>query len=132
MAKDEFKVFDMLPTGELDMRKGSVGFTLQTAMGGGTTLIDWRKGNKHKFTFGNTNEIITFTNPTNPCTVQLIIVQDGVGSRTITWSGMIIKWADNGEIPTLSTAGNAEDIISFIWDGTSYYGMAGHGFTIPA
>ena len=116
--------------GEMDAGAHSIGFTLHTATGDGATLINWTAGNKHKFTFGAQNETITFTNPTNPCAVQMIIVQDGTGSRTITWSGMTIKWY-GGSAPTLSTAASSEDIISFIWDGTSYYGQCSKAFATP-
>jgi hypothetical protein len=115
---------------ELDAGAHSIGFTMHTATGDGTTLIDWTAGNKHKFTFGAQNETITFTNPTNPCAVQMIIVQDGTGSRTITWSGMTIKWY-GGTAPTLTTTASGEDIISFIWDGTSYYGQCSKAFATP-
>lgn len=121
---------EITSTGELDMNAHSVGFTLGTATGDGATLINWQAGLKFKFTFGSQNETITFTNPSNPCAVQMIIVQDATGSRTITWSGMTIKWADGTAI-TLSTAANAEDIVSMFWDGTSYYAMGNTGFATP-
>jgi len=111
--------------GELDCGAHSVGFTLQTATGDGTTTIDWRLGNKFKFTFGAANETFTFTAPTKPCSLQIILVQDGTGSRTVTWP--TIKWHER-TLPTLQTTGGYEDIVSFIWDGTSYYGMLGSNF----
>ena len=115
---------------ELDAGAHTIGFTMHTATGDGATLINWTAGNKHKFTFGAQNETITFTNPTNPCAVQMIIVQDGTGSRTITWSGMTIKWR-GGTAPTLTTTANGEDVVSFIWDGTSYYGQCSKAFATP-
>ncbi len=113
--------------GELDMNAHSIGFTQQTAAGDGATLIDWTAGNKMKFTTGAATETITFTDPSNPCNLVLIIVQDATGGRLITWSGMTIKWVD-GTAPTLSTAANAEDIVSFYFDGTNYYGMCTNAF----
>ncbi|NCD00105.1 MAG: hypothetical protein EOL95_10445, partial [Bacteroidia bacterium] len=50
--------------GELDCGANSVGFTMQTATGDGTTTIDWKLGNKFKFTFGAQSETFTFTAPT--------------------------------------------------------------------
>lgn len=116
--------------GEMDAGAHSIGFTLGTATGDSATLIDWTVGNKFKFTFGAQNETITFTDPSNPCNVLMVIVQDGTGSRTITWSGMTIKWA-GGVAPTLTTAANGEDIVSMFWDGTSYYGVASLAFATP-
>jgi len=55
----------------------------------------------------------------------LIITQDGSGSRTLT-AGSNIKWA--GGQKTLSTAANAIDVISFFYDGTTYFASLGRGF----
>ena len=87
--------------GELDAQGHSIGFTLQTATGDGTTTIDWTKGNKFKFTFGAANETFTFTAPSKPCSLQLILVQDGTGNRTATFPSSV-KWS-GGSAPTLST-----------------------------
>ena len=92
-----------------------------------TTPIIETEGNKFKFTFGAANETFTFTAPTNPGTFQMIMVQDGTGSRTATWPATV-KWA-GGDAPTLSTAASSVDIVSFYWDGTSYYGVASLNFS---
>lgn len=113
---------------EVDMGANSVGFTLQTATGDGTTTIDWKLGNKFKFTFGAFNETFTFTAPSNPCNLQLILVQDSVGSRTATWPATV-KWA-GGSAPTLTTtATTGTDIVSFFYDGTNYWGVASTDFS---
>jgi len=114
--------------GELDCLDNSVGFTLQSSTGDGTTTIDWRNGNLYKFTFGAQSETFTFTAPTKPGTLTLILVQDGVGSRTITWP--TIKWI-YGTAPTLSTGASAEDIVVLVYDGTNYYGSYGLGYATP-
>lgn len=114
--------------GEFDFQAHSAGFTLQTAIGDGTTTIDWKLGNKFKFTFGAQNETFTFTAPTKPGSFTLVMVQDGVGSRTATWP--TVKWSSGIE-PTLTTDADAEDIVSFFYDGTSYYGTATNGFATP-
>jgi len=113
--------------GELDAGAHSIGFTLQTATGDGTTTIDWKLGNKFKFTFGAQNETFTFTAPSNPCSVSLIMVQDGTGSRTATWPATV-KWA-GGTAPTLTTDASSVDIISFYFDGTSYFGVGSLNFS---
>ena len=112
---------------ELNAGLNTIGFTMQTATGDGTTTIDWKLGNKFKFTFGAFNETFTFTAPTNPCAVQLILVQDGAGSRTATWPATV-KWP-GGTAPTLSTASGAIDIVSLVWDGSSYYGSSSLDFS---
>jgi len=113
--------------GELDAGAHSIGFTMQTATGDGTTTINWKLGNKFKFTFGAQNETFTFTAPSNPCSLTLILVQDGTGSRTATFPATV-KWA-GGTAPTLTTTGNAVDIVSLLWDGTNYYAAAGLDFS---
>lgn len=54
--------------------------------------------------------------------LTLVLVQDGTGSRTVTWTNT--KWA-GGTAPTLSTAAGAVDILSFfsVDGGTTWYGF---------
>lgn len=106
--------------GELDCGAHTIGFTQQTATGDGTTTIDWRLGNKFYFTFGAQNDIFTFTAPSNPCNLILVLKQDGAGSRLATWPGTVL-WSE-GTAPTLSTGVNAVDVIGFYYDGTNYFG----------
>lgn len=114
--------------GELDAGAFSIGFTLQTATGDGTTTINWGLGNKFKFTFGAQNDTFTFTNPANPGNLILILVQDSVGSRTATWPASV-KWA-GGSAPTLTTtATTGTDIVSFLFDGTNYYAVSSLDFS---
>ena len=113
--------------GEFDFQDHSVGFTMQTATGDGTTTIDWKKGNGFKFTFGAQNETFTFTAPTKTCRLMLTLIQDGVGSRTVTWPATI-KWGGGGTAPTLTTAANARDKIAFEWDGTQYDALVAKNF----
>ena len=112
--------------GELDAGAHSIGFALQSTTGDGTTTIDWTLGNKFKFTFGAQNETFTFTQPTNPCTLMLTIIQDATGSRTITWPATV-KWPA-GTAPTLTTTANARDKIALDWDGAQYDGVCSKDF----
>ena len=116
--------------GELDAGAHSIGFTLQSTTGDGTTTINWGLGNKFKFTFGAQNNTFTFTAPTNPGSIQLILIQDGTGSRTATWPGTV-KWAA-GTAPTLTTTGGGIDIVSCLWDGSNYFCVASLAFVVPA
>lgn len=95
----------------------------QTAAGDGDTTIDWGLGNFMYFTFGAQNEIIRFTAPPGSAWIHMIVKQDGVGSRTIDWSNVAnLLWPGNVE-PTLSAGAAAVDIVSFIYDGTSWHGL---------
>jgi hypothetical protein len=49
----------------------------------------------------------------------LIVVQDGTGSRTITWNS-VFKWV-GATAPTLSTAASSRDQFVFVSNGTNLY-----------
>jgi hypothetical protein len=85
---------------------------------GGTTAIDWDTGNKHKTTLTE-NTTVTFDAPGGPCNLILEVVQDST-ARTITWPATV-KWPE-GDPPTLSTGSGEIDIITFYYNGTTYYG----------
>mgnify|MGYP003631724234 CR=1 FL=1 len=106
--------------GELDLNGHSIGGVPQTATGDGTTTIDWKLGNIFNFQFGAFNETFTFTAPTKAGTFILKLVQDSVGSRTITLPATV-KFI-GGTAPTLTTtATTGTDILTMYYDGTSYF-----------
>ena len=114
--------------GELDLNSHSVGGAAQTATGDGTTTIDWKLGNIMLFQFGAFNETFTFTAPTKPGVYILRLIQDSVGSRTVTWPATA-KWI-GGTAPTLTTtATTGKDWITFIFDGTNYDGVEAINFS---
>ena len=69
---------------------------------------------------------LTFTPPANPCSLTLIVKQDGTGSRTMAWSG--IKWP-SGVVIDLSTAASSIDVFTFLYDGTDYLGVGALAFS---
>jgi len=72
----------------------------------------------------------TINNPTNLInggTYVIILKQDALGSLTVTWGGNY-KWK-GGTAPTLTAAGDAVDIITFITDGTNMYGVDSLNFS---
>ena len=116
--------------GGLNADSHYIGFTQQViTYNSGTTTINWNLGNKASLTFGAGNiTTLAFTNPPRASNLVLKIIQDSVGSRTITSWGSDIKWI-SGSVPTLSTGVNAEDVLCFYFDGTSYYGAASLNFS---
>jgi hypothetical protein len=82
--------------------------------------IDWNKGNKQRTTLTG-NCTFTFTAPTTGvANLMLKLIQDGTGSRTVTWPATV-KWP-GGSAPTLTTtATTGIDIVSCYWDGTNYF-----------
>jgi hypothetical protein len=81
---------------------------------------------KHKSTL-TANCTYTFTAPPGQGNFLLRVIQGGSGGYTITWPAAV-KWPTAGTAPTLSTGVGEIDIISFYYDGTSYYGQAGLDF----
>ena len=110
-----------------------IGFSTENDNGNSGTAktIDWNDGNKQKLTLTG-NCTLTFTAPTisgvtSPVFgLQLRVIQDATGSRTITWPSTV-KWPQ-AQAPTLSTAANAIDIIYLYFDGTNYLASYALGF----
>jgi hypothetical protein len=83
--------------------------------------IPWNTGNFHKVTLTG-NATLTFTAPSPALGVLVLeLVQDGTGSRTVTWPGTV-HWS-GGTAPTLTTTLNKVDIFTFYYNGTTYFGV---------
>jgi hypothetical protein len=69
----------------------------------------------------------TFTMPTATAgqSFVLIVTQDATGSRTGTFTG--VKWP-GGTAPTITIAANSVDILTFLSNGTSWYGAAAQAY----
>lgn len=93
---------------------------------GTADTINWGNSQKQKSTLTG-NCTYTFTAPDGPGNFMLKVIQDGTGSRTVTWPATV-KWPA-GTAPTLSTAASAVDLIAFYYDGTNYYGQAGLNYS---
>lgn len=86
---------------------------------GTSDTIDWSTSNKQKSTLTG-NCTFTFSAPPGPCSLLLKLVQDGTGSRTVTWPAAV-HWS-GGSAPTLTTTLNKVDVITFYYDGSTYFG----------
>jgi hypothetical protein len=56
----------------------------------------------------------------------LLLRQDGTGSRTATFTG--VKWSTAGA-PVITATASKMDILSFVADGTNWYGNYTQGYT---
>lgn len=92
---------------------------------GVNTTVNWRNGNTQAITLSG-NPTLTFTAPDGPARLQLVVKQDNTGTRTLTYPGTV-KWPA-ATAPTLTTSGNATDILAFWYDGTNYYGTSALAF----
>ena len=92
-----------------------VGETLDTnSTSGSAATIDLEDGNFHKITL-TANCTLTFSNPPASGTAgsfTLFLVQDGTGSRTVTWPGTV-DWSA-ATAPTLTTTAAGVDVLTFI------------------
>lgn len=90
----------------------------------GTGSLAWTpdclNGNVQQRTANATGTLVTPSNPAAGMVLVLIFVQDGTGSRVITWPSTF--HFPSGTEPTLSTAANAIDVWSGVYNGTNWLG----------
>jgi hypothetical protein len=74
------------------------------------------------------NCTLTFPTAAAGRSFTLVLKQDAIGSRTVTWPGTV-QWAD-GSAPTLTTTANKRDAFTFLCvDGTNWLAfVAGQDF----
>lgn len=93
---------------------------------GAAITLNLANGNVQKLTL-TANCTITLTSPASGAmrSLTLLVFQDGVGTRTITWPGSV-KWGNAGA-PSLTTAVSKMDMISLftVDGGTNWYGALG-------
>ena len=114
-----------------------------TAGGGGATIDPYQdEGNVTSITWDvsgtSTNyeatltgvTTLTMSNVRNGDYGTLIVTQDGVGSRTLSFAGGTHKVVNGGGgAPTLTTTAGATDILSFTYNGTNFYWTVGNDYT---
>ena len=84
---------------------------------GAALTIDLNNGNNQKVTLTG-NCTFTLSNPIAGVWYQLRLVQDAVGTRTVTWPANV-KW-QSGIAPILTTTASRTDIIALFYNGTNY------------
>lgn len=92
--------------------------TLVTATDGATVTFDLSLGNVQTVTLGG-NRTLALSNASVGQAFVLRLVQDGSGSRTVTWFSTI-KWA-YGVTPTLTTTASKTDVFGFICTSAGNY-----------
>lgn len=91
---------------------------LTTDTDGATITFNLDASNLHTVTLGG-NRTLALSNADTGQVFVIRLVQDGTGSRTVTWFSTI-KWPA-GTAPTLSTAINKVDVFGFICTGSGTY-----------
>lgn len=117
--------FDFQNHDAKNVKTGFLNGEIADGNSGAAFTVNWTLGLSHKLTL-TANCTLSFTAPAGPTWLQIKLIQDGTGSRTVTWPSM--KWA-GGAAPTLTTtATTGTDIISIWYDGAAYWGTASLGF----
>jgi hypothetical protein len=91
----------------------------QTLTDAATITWDLSLGQIATVTLGGNRTIAAPTNMKVGSYV-LHVLQDGSGSRTLTWNS-VFKWPA-GVAPVLTTTASRRDVFSFVCDGTNMYG----------
>jgi hypothetical protein len=92
--------------------------TMITATDGATVTFDLATGNIQTVTLAG-NRTLALSNPSTGQCFVLRLVQDGTGSRTVTWFSTI-KWP-GAVTPTLTTTAAKTDVFGFICTGSNTY-----------
>lgn len=85
---------------------------------GATITFDLATSNLHTVTLGDNRTLALSNVSVGQCFI-IRLVQDGTGSRTVTWFSTI-KWA-GGSAPTLTTTLNKTDVFGFLCTGSGTY-----------
>lgn len=84
----------------------------QTLTDAAPTAWDMALGYNAKWTLGANRTLSTPTNPKEGITYSLQVIQDGTGTRTVTWPASF-DWGSAGA-PTLSTGAGKKDLVTLI------------------
>lgn len=89
-----------------------------TATDGATVTFNLANGNRQKVTLGG-NRTLAISNASVGQAFIIDLIQDGTGSRTVTWFSTI-KWA-GGSAPTLTTTASKIDTFGFLCTSSGNY-----------
>lgn len=105
--------------GNADVLAASDTIQTYTPSASSTATLNLALGNVHHITMPAGNITIAISNATPGQIFLIRILQDGTGSRTVTWF-TTIKWA-GGSAPTLTATASKADTIVFEVTGTNTY-----------
>jgi hypothetical protein len=79
-----------------------------------TIKVDASQGNDFRVTLGGARTMGEPSNPVDGQSITFELVQDGTGSRTVTWTSGAGGYSfGSGSAPTLSTAAGTRDLVAF-------------------
>ena len=109
----------MLNSGLLRTRYDPNRTVTHTPAPAGTATLDLSVAYKHNITMPAGNITIAVSNEQAGMIFSVRILQDGAGSRTVTWF-TTIKWAE-AVAPTLTTTASKADQVVFLVTGADTY-----------
>ena len=115
--------FDV-PTTDASFNRVSQPFQVISATS--STTINWASGNQVRLAMDNSITTLTLSNPRDGEHYLVKITQDVIGSKVIAWPAGIM-WK-GGSPPTLTSTGDAKDVVTLVYDGTEYLGDASLDF----
>ena len=93
-------------------------YTESTLTDGSTVSWDVSTEDVAKVTLAGNRTLAAPTNGTTGQFISLLIIQDGTGSRTLTWNAVFEFASDTA--PTLTTTANLGDVFVFRYNGSKW------------
>jgi len=93
-------------------------YTESTLTDGSTVSWDVSTEDVAKVTLAGNRTLAAPTNATTGQFISLLIIQDGTGSRTLTWNAIFEFASDTA--PTLTTTANLGDVFVFRYNGSKW------------
>jgi hypothetical protein len=99
--------------------KADKGYVPETTLTDGAT-INWNMSTQSvcKVTLGGNRTLAAPTNGSSGQFASILVIQDGTGSRTLTWNAVYEFASDTA--PTLSTTANKADLFVFRYNGSKW------------
>jgi len=92
----------------------------------GNYTLNWNNSNLQTLILSG-NTTLTLSGATEGSRLQLIVKQDSVGSRTITWPSTV-KWSMGGVPPVLTTTQSGIDMVCLYYKDGLYYSTSATTF----
>ena len=93
-------------------------YTESTLTDGSTVSWDASTQDVCKLTLGGNRTMAAPTNNTTGQFISILVIQDGTGSRTLTWNAVFEFAADTA--PTLTTTASKGDVFVFRYNGSKW------------
>tara|TARA_Y100001937_G_scaffold83751_1_gene113302 strand:+ start:328 stop:732 length:405 start_codon:yes stop_codon:yes gene_type:complete len=93
-------------------------YSESTLTDGSTVNWDASTQDVCKLTLGGNRTMAAPTNNTTGQFISILVIQDGTGSRTLTWNAVFEFAADTA--PTLTTTANKGDVFVFRYNGSKW------------